>query len=93
MVVQIFFNVEFDGEWWCASARAPGNLICTQGETIGELINNILDATSLHYHDVLKTGERITIITTYRSTPSSPIPQTTPNFEYKVDLVAAAPGC
>ena len=92
IAMQLFFNVEYDGEWWCASAREPGNLICTQGETIGELINNILDATSLHYHDLLRTGEQITIITTYRSTPSSPIPQATPHFEYRVDLVAATSG-
>jgi len=91
--MQVFFEVEFDGEWWCASARTPGNLICTQGETIGDLIDNILDATSLHYADLLQAGELITIITTYKSTPSDPAQQKTPKFEYKVDLVAATPGC
>jgi len=91
--VQVFFNVEFDGEWWCASARTPGNLICTQGENIGDLINNIIDATLLHYDDLLQMGEHITIVTIYRSAPSSPAPQATANFEYKVDLVATSPGC
>ena len=91
--MQVFFDVEFDGEWWCASARTPGNLICTQGENIGDLINNIIDAALLHYDDLLQMGEHITIVTIYRSAPSSPAPQATANFEYKVDLVATSPGC
>ena len=38
-----------DGEFWCA--RAIGQDIFTQGETMDELIENIKEAVALHYED------------------------------------------
>lgn len=38
-----------DGEYWCA--RAIGEDIFTQGETMDELVANIKDAVALHYDD------------------------------------------
>jgi predicted RNase H-like HicB family nuclease len=38
-----------DGEFWCA--RAVGEDIFTQGQTMDELIENIKEAVALHYAD------------------------------------------
>ncbi len=38
-----------DGEYWCA--RAIGEEIFTQGETMDELVANIKEAVALHFDD------------------------------------------
>ncbi|MDV2482436.1 hypothetical protein F8E02_10580 [Methanoculleus sp. Wushi-C6] len=90
----VTFEVTYAEGWWSASAHAPENAIYTQGKSIGELIDNILEATSLHYTDELEAGEQITVVTRYRSDEAHEQESRVPsNFEYKVDIIAAAPGC
>ena len=54
------FEVYFDGEYWCA--RGIGVGIFTQGKTLDELTENIKEATSLHFEDILETGEKLNIL-------------------------------
>jgi len=89
----VTFEVTYAEGWWSASAHAPENAIFTQGKSIGELIDNILEATSLHYTEELEAGERITVVTRYKSETHEQESPTPPNFEYKVDIIAATPGC
>ncbi|MBP7411545.1 MAG: type II toxin-antitoxin system HicB family antitoxin [Methanoculleus sp.] len=89
----VTFEVIYGDGWWSASAHAPGNAIYTQGKSIGELIDNILEATSLHYTEELGAGEQITIITRYKSKTHEQESQIPSYFEYKVDIIAATPGC
>jgi len=89
----VTFEVTYTEGWWSASAHAPENAIYTQGKSVGELIDNILEATSLHYAEELEAGERITIVTRYTSETPEQESLTPSNFEYKVDIIAAAPGC
>ncbi|MDK2989759.1 MAG: hypothetical protein PWR16_1288 [Methanoculleus sp.] len=89
----VTFEVTYAEGWWSASAHAPENAIYTQGKSIGELIDNILEATSLHYTEELEAGEQITILTRYRSETREQESRIPANFEYKVDIIAAAPGC
>ena len=56
MLVKI--EAYFDGEFWCA--RGIGEDIFTQGSTLDELHQNIIEAVSAHYGD---TDEPITILT------------------------------
>ncbi len=46
------FEVYFDGESWCA--RGIGVSIFTQGKTLDELMENIKEASSLHFEDIWK---------------------------------------
>ena len=87
------FEVTYADGWWSASAHAPENAIYTQGKSVGELIDNILEATSLHYAEELGAGERITIVTRYKSETREQESHIPSNFEYKVDITAATPGC
>ncbi|WP_292727805.1 type II toxin-antitoxin system HicB family antitoxin [Methanoculleus sp.] len=89
----VTFEVTYAEGWWSASAHAPENAIYTQGKSIGELIDNILEATSLHYTEELEAGEQITIVTRYKSETREQESQIPSNFECKVDIIAAAPGC
>jgi len=89
----VTFEVTYTDGWWSASAHAPEDAIYTQGRSIGELIDNILEATSLHYTEELEAGEQITIVTRYRSETHEPESQIPSNFEYRVDIIAATPGC
>jgi len=54
------FEVYFDGENWCA--RGIGISIFTQGKTLDELMDNVKEATSLHFEDVLEAGEEIRVL-------------------------------
>jgi|LSQX01.3.fsa_nt_gb predicted RNase H-like HicB family nuclease len=92
-VMLVTFEVTYAEGWWSASAHAPENAIYTQGKSVGELIDNILEATSLHYTEELEAGEQITIVTRYRSETREQESQIPSNFEYRVDIIAAAPGC
>ena len=89
----VTFEVTYAEGWWSASAHAPENATYTQGKSVGELIDNILEATSLHYTEELEAGERITIVTRYKPETREPEGQIPLNFEYKVDIVAATSGC
>lgn len=89
----VTFEVTYAEGWWSASAHAPENAIYTQGKSVGELIDNILEATSLHYAEELEAGERITIVTRYRSETREQESHIPSNFEYKVDITAATSGC
>jgi predicted RNase H-like HicB family nuclease len=91
--MQVTFEVTYADGWWSASAHAPGNAIYTQGKSIGELIDNILEATSLHYTEELEAGEQITVVTRYRSETREQESHIPLNFEYKVDIIAATSGC
>ena len=53
-------EVYFDGENWCA--RGIGVGIFTQGKTLDELTENIKEATSLHFEDILESGEELKIL-------------------------------
>ena len=80
MIVE--FKTYFCDGWW--GAHATGHSIYTQGKTVGDLIDNILEATELHFEEI-ENGEPITIITTPESstepTPDMPVV----GFEYRVD--------
>ena len=54
------FEVYYDGEYWCA--RGIGVDIFTQGKTLDELMENIKEAASLHFEDILETGEGLEIL-------------------------------
>ncbi|WP_074370378.1 hypothetical protein [Methanoculleus chikugoensis] len=89
----VAFEVTYAEGWWSASAHAPEIAIYARGKSVGDLINNILEATSLHYAEELEAGERITIVTRYTSeTPEQESPILS-NFEFKAEIIAAAPGC
>lgn len=70
------FDVYFDGENWCA--RGIGVGIFTQGKTLDELTENIKEATSLHFEDILKSGEELKILSI---------------SEFEVQPFAKASGC
>ncbi|MGD0954676.1 MAG: type II toxin-antitoxin system HicB family antitoxin [Methanotrichaceae archaeon] len=53
-------DIYFDGEYWCA--RGIGVSIFTQGKTLDELMENIKEATSLHFEEVLLAGEELKIL-------------------------------
>ena len=54
------FEVYYDEEYWCA--RGIGTDIFTQGKTLDELMENIKEAASLHFEDILETGEELKIL-------------------------------
>jgi hypothetical protein len=54
------FEIYFYGEYWCA--RGIGASIFTQGKTLDELMENIKEATSLHFEEVLLSGEELKIL-------------------------------
>ncbi len=70
------FEVYSDGESWCA--RGIGVSIFTQGKTLDELMENIKDATSLHFEDILEAGEELRVLSI---------------SEFEVHPVAKASGC
>ena len=59
MVVK--FEVYFDGEYWCA--RGIGADIFTQGKTADEVMENIKEATALHFEEELKKGNSLNVLT------------------------------
>ena len=70
------FEVYFDGKFWCA--RGIGVSIFTQGKTLDELVENIKEASSLHFEDILEAGEELKILSI---------------SEFEVHPVAKASGC
>lgn len=70
------FDVYFDGEVWCA--RGIGVSIFTQGKTLDELTENIKEASSLHFEDILEPGEELKILSI---------------SEFEVHPIAKASGC
>ncbi|HNV39358.1 MAG TPA: type II toxin-antitoxin system HicB family antitoxin [Methanoculleus sp.] len=82
MIVE--FKTYFCDGWW--GAHATEHSIYTQGRTVGDLIDNILEATELHLKEELERGEPITIITAPEpltvATPDLPVIR----FEYRADL-------
>jgi len=70
------FEVYSDGESWCA--RGIGVSIFTQGKTLDELMENIKEASSLHFEDLLEAGEELKILSI---------------SEFEVHPVAKASGC
>mgnify|MGYP000984416094 FL=1 len=89
----------YDAGW---TARATDHGIITQGETIGELVDNIIEATELYFEDQIGQGEQITITVTTEPVPdfileldqadSKPLTQ---QFEcqFKVDRNVKATSC
>ena len=70
------FEVYSDGEFWCA--RGIGVSIFTQGKTLDELMENMKEASSLHFEDILKPGEELMILSI---------------SEFEVHPIAKASGC
>ncbi len=70
------FEVYFDGETWCG--RGIGVSIFTQGKTLDDLMENIKEASSLHFEDILEAGEELKILSI---------------SEFEVHPVAKASGC
>lgn len=70
------FEIYSDGEYWCASGI--GISIFTQGKTLDELMQNIKEATSLHFKDLLEAGEELKILSI---------------SEFEVPPLAKASGC
>lgn len=54
------FEVYNDGEDWCA--RGIGVGIFTQGITLDELTENIKEASSLHFENILEAGKELKIL-------------------------------
>ena len=59
MVVK--FETYFDGKYWCA--RGIGVDIFTQGNTLDELMDNIKEATALHFEKRANKNIPLNIIT------------------------------
>ncbi|MCK4352602.1 type II toxin-antitoxin system HicB family antitoxin [candidate division WOR-3 bacterium] len=59
MVVK--FETYFDGKYWCA--RGIGVDIFTQGNTLDELMDNIKEATALHFEKRVTKNIPLNIIT------------------------------
>jgi len=70
------FEIYKDEEYWCA--RGIGVEIFTQGKTLDELMENLKEATSLHFEDLLEKGEEIKILSI---------------SEFEVPPIAKASGC
>lgn len=70
------FDVYSDGESWCA--RGIGVSIFTQGKTLDGLMENIKEATSLHFEDILEAGDELRVLSI---------------SEFEVHPVAKASGC
>jgi len=58
--VIVKLEVYSDGEYWCA--RGLGVDIFTQGKTYEQLLENIKEATALHFEESQKQGERIQVL-------------------------------
>ncbi|MBU1262582.1 type II toxin-antitoxin system HicB family antitoxin [bacterium] len=56
----IKFEIYFDGEYWCA--RGVGADIFTQGETMDSLMENIKEATALHFEEDLEKAGLINVL-------------------------------
>ncbi|WP_292364555.1 MULTISPECIES: type II toxin-antitoxin system HicB family antitoxin [unclassified Methanoculleus] len=69
----------YDGGW---TARATDHGIVTQGETLGELVDNIIEATELYFEEEIGSGEQITITVT-----TEPVP----DFILELDEIDAEP--
>ncbi|WP_292392269.1 type II toxin-antitoxin system HicB family antitoxin [Methanoculleus sp. UBA303] len=94
------FKIFYYDKGW--TARATDHGIVTQGETIGELVDNIIEATELNFEDEIRQGEQITITVTTEPVPdfileldqadSKPLTQ---QFEcqFKVDRNVKATSC
>jgi predicted RNase H-like HicB family nuclease len=94
------FKIFYYDRGW--TARATDHGIVTQGETIGELVDNIIEATELYFEDEIRRGEEITINVTTEPVPdfileldeidAEPLTQ---QFEcqFTVDRNAKATGC
>lgn len=89
MIVE--FKTYFCDGWW--GAHATGHSIYTQGKTAGDLIDNILEATELHFEEAIEEGELITIITAPESPADATADMPAVRFEYRVDLIARTGGC
>jgi len=89
MIVE--FKTYFCDGWW--GAHATGHSIYTQGKTVGDLIDNILEATELHFEEAIEEGELITIITAPESPADATADMPAVRFEYRVDLIARTGGC
>lgn len=70
------FDIYFDGEHWCA--RGIGVSIFTEGKTLDELTENLKEAASLHFEDLLEAGEELKILSI---------------SEFEVQPLAKASGC
>ena len=89
MIVE--FKTYFCDGWW--GAHATGHSIYTQGKTVGDLIDNILEVTELHFEEEIEKGEPITIITTPESSAETTSDMPVIKFEYKVDIIAKTASC
>ena len=54
------FEVYFDGEYWCSRGISVG--IFTQAKSLDKLTENIKEATSLHFEDILESGEELKVL-------------------------------
>ena len=89
MIVE--FKTYFCDGWW--GAHATEHSIYTQGKTVGDLIDNILEATELHFEEEIEKGELITIITTPKSSAETTSDMPVIKSEYKVDIAAKTASC
>lgn len=94
------FKIFYYDEGW--TARATDHGIVTQGETIGELVDNIIEATELYFEEEIGSGEQITITVTTEPVPdfileldeidAEPLTQQL-ELTFKVDRNVKATGC
>lgn len=61
------FKIFYYDRGW--TARATDHGIITEGETIGELVDNIIEATELYFKGDIGQGEQITITVTTEPVP------------------------
>jgi len=99
-VTLVEFKIFYYDKGW--TARATGHGIITEGETIGELVDNIIEATELYFEGEIGEKEQITVTVTTEPVPDfileldegdpEPLSQ---QFEcqFTVDRNAKATGC
>ena len=58
--VIVKFETYRDGEFWCA--RGLGISIFTQGKTYEKLLRNLSEAALLHFDEMVRAGERLSLL-------------------------------
>ena len=58
--MQVKVEAYFDGEQWCA--RALGACLCSQGESLDDLLQNVKEAVALHYQEEIDKGNPLSVL-------------------------------
>lgn len=58
--MQVKVEAYFDGQHWCA--RGLGACLCSQGESLDDLMRNVKEAVALHYDEEIRKGNPLSIL-------------------------------